>query len=199
MKKITSMTDEELAVCYMEGNNQAFDLLLSRYQEKLFSYIMFFVGDESLADDLFQESFVKIIVRLQHKQYSPTGKFSAWCIRIAHNVVMDWFRLRRSARIVDQPNDNDLSALDGKAVVDSSIENVLIDAQVLNDVKKLMSFLPAAQREVVFMRFYQGMSFKEIAESTRVSINTALGRMRYAIINMRRLAKTHGLQLDVRH
>lgn len=193
------MTDEELAVCYMEGNNQAFDVLLSRYQEKLFSYIMFFVGDESLADDLFQESFVKIIVRLQQKQYSPTGKFSAWCIRIAHNVVMDWFRLRRTTRIVDQPNDNDLSALDGKMVIDSSIENVLVDTQVKNDVKKLMSSLPAAQREVVFMRFYQGMSFKEIAETTQVSINTALGRMRYAIINMRRLAKTHGLQLDVRN
>lgn len=197
MKKITEMTDEELALCYMDGNNRAFDILLSRNQEKLFSYIMFVVGDENLANDLFQESFVKIIVRLQNKMYTPTGKFSAWCIRIAHNVMMDWFRSQRTTRIVDQPNGNDLSLLESKSVVDTNIENTMVNAQVLSDVKKLMVSLPAPQREVVYMRYYQEMSFKQIAEATSVSINTALGRMRYAIINMRRMAKSHGIQLEI--
>lgn len=193
---MSEMTDEELALCYMNGNNRAFDILLEHNQEKLFSYIMFVVGDENLANDLFQESFVKIIVRLQNKMYTPTGKFSAWCIRIAHNVMMDWFRSQRSTRIVDQPNGNDLSMLEGQSVADTNIENAMVNAQVLSDVKKLMVSLPAPQREVVYMRYYQEMSFKQIAEATSVSINTALGRMRYAIINMRRMAKSHGIQLE---
>lgn len=196
MKQLAKMTDEELALCYMDGNNRAFDLLLSRNQSKLFSYILFVVRDHDKANDLFQESFVKIIVKLQNRKYMPTGKFSAWCMRITHNVIMDWYREQKADRIVEQTEDNDLSNMSCDSLLDSNIENRFSNDQVLRDVKKMMNHLPASQREVVFMRFYQQMSFKEIASTTNVSINTALGRMRYAILNMRRMAREHNVQLQ---
>lgn len=198
MKNLAEMTDEELALSYMDGNNQAFDLLLSRNQSKLFSYILFVVHDEDKANDLFQETFIKIIVRLKHGKYSPTGKFAAWCMRIAHNMIMDWYREQRSQHIVQPTEDNDLSNLRLASVMDSNIEDRYVNEQVLRDVRRMMNQLPTSQREVVFMRFYQQMSFKEIAETTNVSINTALGRMRYAVLNMRRMAKEHNIQLQLR-
>lgn len=196
MKKLASMTDEELALCYMDGDNRAFDLLLSRNQSKLFSYILFVVRDQDKANDLFQESFVKIIVKLQHRKYAPTGKFSAWCMRIAHNVVMDWYRDQRAEHIVEPTEGNDLSKLSHDHLLDSNIETQFTNDQILCDVKKMMNHLPTTQREVVFMRFYQQMSFKEIAATTGVSINTALGRMRYALLNMRRMARDYDVQLQ---
>ena len=170
MRILEEMTDEELALAYVEGNNKAFDLLLSRNEVKLFSYIMFVVHDEQLANDIFQETFVKAIVKLQNRLYSTSGKFSSWLMRIAHNVIIDGYREQGHFR----------------------------RNQVLDDVQKLMMYLPANQREVVYMRYYQQMSFKEIAETTNVSINTSLGRMRYALLNLRRMAKEHHicLQLD---
>lgn len=192
------MTDEELALCYIGGNNKAFDLLLSRTQSKLFTYILFVVRDRDLADDIFQETFVKVITKLQQRKYSNTGKFSAWLVRIAHNVIMDWYREIKSEKIVEPSEDNDLSNLSGNEILDMNVENHYVNEQVLRDVRKMMNKLPPTQREVVFMRFYQEMSFKEIAEATGVSINTSLGRMRYAILNLRRMAKEHNvtLQLD---
>lgn len=197
MKNLAEMTDEELALCYMNGNNQAFDLLLSHNQSKLFSYILFVVHDEDRANDIFQDTFIKIIVRLKHRQYSPTGKFSAWCMRIAHNMIMDTYREQRSKHIVQPTEDNDLSNLRHASVLDTNIEDRYVNEQVLSDVRRMMNQLPTSQREVVFMRFYQQMSFKEIAETTNVSINTALGRMRYAVLNMRRMAKEHNIQLQI--
>jgi RNA polymerase sigma factor (sigma-70 family) len=197
MKKLEEMSDEELALHYMDGNNRAFDILLSRNQAKLFSYILFIVRDEDTANDIFQDTFFKIIVRLQHRMYQPTGKFSAWSLRIAHNVIMDWYRVRKSEHIIEPTENNDLSKLNSKELFSASYESQQVNAQVLSDVKKLMSLLPRSQREVVYMRFYQQLSFREIAEATEVSINTALGRMRYALINMRRMAKAHGLQLQL--
>lgn len=198
MKNLAGMTDEELALCYMDGNNRAFDLLLSRNQSKLFSYILFVVRDQDKANDIFQETFIKIIVKLQSGKYVPTGKFGAWCMRIAHNVIMDTYGGQKAEHIVEPTADNDLSNLSADHLLDTNIENKYINDQVLTDVKKMMNLLPTSQREVVFMRFYQQMSFKEIAETTDVSINTALGRMRYAILNMRRMANEHQvlLQLD---
>ena len=192
------MTVEELALCYIGGNNKAFDLLLSRTQSKLFTYILFVVRDRDLADDIFQETFVKVITKLQQRKYSNTGKFSAWLVRIAHNVIMDWYREIKSEKIVEPSEDNDLSNLSGNEILDMNVENHYVNEQVLRDVRKMMNKLPPTQREVVFMRFYQEMSFKEIAEATGVSINTSLGRMRYAILNLRRMAKEHNvtLQLD---
>ncbi|MBR7065629.1 MAG: sigma-70 family RNA polymerase sigma factor [Prevotella sp.] len=197
MDDLNKMTDEELALSYIDGNNKAFDLLLSRTKTKLFTYIMFVVRDRDVADDIFQETFVKVIVKLQQRKYTNSGKFSAWLVRIAHNVIMDWYREQRSEKIVEPTEDNDLSNL-CSALLDMNVENRYVNTQVLKDVKKMMNMLPPTQREVVFMRFYQEMSFKEIAEATGVSINTSLGRMRYAILNLRRMAREHGvaLQLD---
>lgn len=195
MKNLHCMTDEELALQYIDGNNKAFDLLLSRTQERLFTYIMFMVKDEEKANDIFQDTFVKVIVRLKKGQYVPSGKFSFWVTRIAHNVIMDAYRMQSGSHTVDVAEDNDLSKLRDSSIIDGSRELELINEQVLADVKHLMESLPAPQREVVYMRFYQELSFKEIAEVTGVSINTALGRMRYAIINMRRMAHQHDILL----
>jgi len=192
------MTDEELALSYVDGNNRAFDLLLSRNQSKLFSYILYVVRDRETAEDVFQETFVKVITKLQEGRYTNSGKFSAWVMRIAHNVIMDWFRDQQMSRVVEANPDNDLSNLgSGDGLLESNIEMEFVNSQVLADVQVLMNQLPAAQREVVFMRYFQQLSFKEIAEATEVSINTALGRMRYALMNMRRMAREHHIQLDL--
>lgn len=196
MENLNLMTDEELAIMYVDGDNQAFDLLLSRNQEKLFTYILFVVRDREMANDMFQETFFKVVSRLQQGKYIANGKFSAWLMRIAHNVIMDWYRQQRAQNIVDAPKENDLSNV-GSTLLESSREGELVNNQVMEDVRRMMSHLPASQREVVFMRFYQQMSFKEIAEATGVSINTALGRMRYAILNLRRMTREHQLTLQM--
>lgn len=196
MIRLNEMTDEELALSYVRGNNQAFDLLLSRNQSKLFSYILFVVHEQDLANDIFQETFVKVITKLQEGRYIDSGKFSAWIMRIAHNVIMDWYRDNRAKNIVETSDDNDLSNVTGNDITDFNIEDRYVNEQVLRDVKKMMNLLPPTQREIVFMRFYQEMSFKEIAETTGVSINTALGQMRYAILNMRRMARKNKLSLE---
>lgn len=196
MENLNLMTDEELAIMYVDGDNKAFDLLLSRNQEKLFTYILFVVRDREMANDMFQETFFKVVSRLQQGKYIANGKFSAWLMRIAHNVIMDWYRQQRAQNIVDAPKENDLSNV-GSTLLESSREGELVNNQVMEDVRRMMSHLPASQREVVFMRFYQQMSFKEIAEATGVSINTALGRMRYAILNLRRMTRAHQLTLQM--
>lgn len=197
MKNLNVMTDEELAMDYVNGNNRAFDELLFRHQSKLFSYILFVVRDREIADDLFQETFVKVITKLQEGKYSPSGKFSAWMMRIAHNVIMDFYRGLKVQKIVDTSDDNDLSNISTNDFYSMDIESQYVNAQVLKDVKKLMNFLPASQREVVYMRYYQQLSFKEIAEMTNVSINTSLGRMRYAILNLRRMVKENEITLQM--
>ena len=197
MRNLAELTDEELAISYMEGDNKAFELLLAHNQSKVFSYILFVVHDEDRANDIFQDTFIKIIAKLQKGLYTPTGKFSAWCIRIAHNVIMDHYRGIRNGHIVEPTEDNDLSNLSGENMEVTNIENDYVNQQVLDDVKKMMRLLPAPQREVVYMRFYQQLSFKEIADVTNVSINTALGRMRYALLNMRKMARDHNLQLQL--
>lgn len=193
------MTDEELALSYVNGNNQAFDLLLLRNQSKLFSYILFVVHDQDLANDIFQETFVKVITKLQERKYVDSGKFSAWIMRIAHNVIMDWYRDNRAQNIVEATEDNDLSNINTNSCLEFNIEDRFVNEQVLKDVKKMMNLLPPTQREIVFMRFYQDMPFKEIAETTGVSINTALGRMHYAILNLRRMAKKSKMSLEVQY
>ena len=197
MKEFEGMTNEALALLYVGGNNKAFDELLTRTQSSLFAYIMFVVRNEDVANDIFQETFVKVITKLQQGCYTDSGKFTFWLTRIAHNAIMDWYRTQKSERIIDLGDDNDLSNLKGDFVMDSYRESELVNAQVKADVKKMMEMLPAPQREVVFMRFYQQLSFKEIAELTGVSINTSLGRMRYALINLRKMAKEHQIELTM--
>lgn len=196
MENLNLMTDEELAIMYIDGDNRAFDLLLSRNQQKLFTYILFVVRDREMANDIFQDTFFKVITRLQQGKYVANGKFSAWLMRIAHNVMMDYYRQQRAQNIIDAPKENDLSNIGG-GLMEGTREGELINSQVLEDVRRMMSYLPAPQREVVFMRFYQQMSFKEIAEATGVSINTSLGRMRYAILNLRRMAREHNVTLQL--
>lgn len=197
MKNLNEMTDEELALLYINGNNRAFDLLLSHNQSKLFSYILFVVRNRDVADDIFQETFVKIITKLQQGCYKPSGKFSAWAMRIAHNIIMDWYRAQKTDKIVEPTKENDLSNLGSADIQIGNIENQFVNMQTLADIKKLMQHLPPSQREVVFMRFYQEMSFKEIAKATGVSINTSLGRMRYAILNLRKMVRENDVFLQL--
>lgn len=197
MKKYESCTDETLALLYINGDNRAFDELLARNQQKLFTYIMFVVRDPELANDVFQETFVKAISRMQEGKYTDCGKFSFWITRIAHNVIMDNYRQQKSAHFIEPTEDNDLNKLRSNELMDINRENEYVNTQIMNDVRRLMDALPAPQREVVYMRYYQDLSFKEIAELTNVSINTSLGRMRYALINMRRMAKQHNIQLSL--
>lgn len=193
--ELNKMTDEQLAIAYSEGVNRAFDMLLERTQNKLYSYIMFVVRDKNVADDVFQDTFVKVITKLRSGSYTASGKFSAWVMRIAHNIIIDMYREQKHENIVEASTDNDLSKLTNNEVIDLNIESKFIDEQNLKEAKLLMEALPLAQREVVFMRIYQQMSFKEIAETTGMSINTALGRMRYAIINMRKMANEYSVAI----
>ena len=197
MEKFSTLSDEALAWSYVGGNNKAFDELLARTQDKLFSYIYFVVRDEDKANDLFQETFVKVITKLHQGRYVDSGKFSAWIMRIAHNVIMDWYRELRSRNIIEPTEENDLTKLSMNNVLDMNVENRYVNDQILVDVKKMMNKLPPTQREVVFMRFYQDLSFKEIAELTGVSINTSLGRMRYAILNLRKMSREHNIVLQM--
>ena len=195
MSTFETMTDEALALAYIDGNNRAFDELLSRSQDKIFGYIIYIVKDDDLANDLFQETFLKLITKLRDGHYTNSGKFIWWAMRIAHNVIIDHYRAVKSSKILDQGEDNDLSNLRGSTMLESNRESELANAQVLRDVRRLMDNLPETQREVVFMRFYQNLSFKEIAEQTNVSINTSLGRMRYALMNMRKMSKQYRVNL----
>ena len=197
MKKLQDMTDEELALSYIDGNNRAFDLLLLRNQSNIYSYILFIVHDRETAEDLFQDTFVKAIAYMQDGRYTTSGKFAGWLMRIAHNTVMDWYRSLAQFHFVEANKDNDLSNVSDPSLVLGNIENQYVNSQTLKDVRRLLDMLPMIQREVVYMRFYQQLSFKEIAETTNCSINTALGRMRYAVLNMRRMAKTYGMTLQL--
>lgn len=191
------MSNEELAMAYINGDEKSFDLLLERNRQKLYSYILFTVRNKDIANDVFQDTFMKVLVKLQNGEYQPTGKFSAWLTRIAHNIIMDRFRDEQNDNIVDVNDDNDLSCIESEFLTANPAESSCINEQTLSQVKRLMEALPSVQREVVFMRFFQEMPFKEIAEATGVSINTSLGRMRYAVMNMRRLVKENHIELQL--
>ena len=194
MEKLKQMTDDMLVTLYLEGNNSAFDILLNRHQDRLFNYIFFLVRSREVAEDIFQETFVKAIVTLQQGRYQNDGKFAAWITRIAHNLVIDQFRVERNENAVSN-DEAEFDLLNDAKLAEGTIENRMVNEQVLKDVRALVDELPDCQREVVFMRYYQDLSFKEIAEMTGVSINTALGRMRYAVLNMRRIAAEKEISL----
>ena len=196
MENLKTMTDDALVKLYLDGNNQAFDVLLMRYQERLYNYIFFIVRSREMAEDIFQETFVKAIVTLRQGRYQSDGKFSAWIMRIAHNLVIDQFRQERSENVVSN-DENEFDLLNSATLAEETIETKIVNEQVLHDVARLIDELPDSQREELHMRYYQNMSFKEIAEATNTSINTALGRMRYAILNMRRIAAEKNLILTL--
>ena len=188
------MTDDMLVALYLEGNNKAFDILLNRHKDRLYSYIYFIVRSRDVAEDIFQETFVKAIVTLQQGKYNSDGKFSAWLTRIAHNLVIDQFRLERNENVISN-DESEVDLFNNSAYSEGTIESRMVNQQVLKDVRRLIGLLPDNQREVVYMRYYQALSFKEIAAITGVSINTALGRVRYAIMNLRRMAEEKNISL----
>lgn len=195
MNNLRTQTDEDLLRLYIDGNNSAFDVLLKRYESKVFTYLLYSVRTQELAEDLFQDVFIKIITTLRQKKYTEYGKFSSWVMRIAHNLVIDYFRQSKNDNTVSNDEiEFDLFA-NSSLGLEESIEAQMIDKQTLEEVKGLIGLLPQGQRDVVMMRFYQDLSFKEIADITGVSINTALGRMRYAIINLRKLAHENKILL----
>ncbi len=194
MLQFNQCADDQLVNLYLGGNNAAFDALLSRHQASVYAYILHMVKDLELANDLFQETFVKTIVNLKHRRYTCDGKFPAWVNRIAHNLVIDYFRQEKSLSTVST-DDADMNLLNRKDLSEGTIEDMLIGEQMCNDVRGLIDALPPDQQAVVRMRYYEDLSFKEIAERTGVSINTALGRMRYAILNMRKRFKESDMAL----
>lgn len=194
MENIKVMTDEELVIAYAAGNNAAFDSLLSRHKQSVFNYIYFIVRNRELAEDIFQETFVKAIVTIKQGRYVDNGKFRAWINRIAHNLIIDNYRQEKGENTVSN-DEYEVDLLNNPAVCDETVEDRIVKEQILSDVRNLIRFLPDNQREVLEMRYYQDMSFKEISDVTGVSINTALGRMRYAILNLRRLSQENRIIL----
>ena len=197
MKNYEAMTDEALALLYASGDNRAFDVLLERIQGKLFKYILYLVNDEEKAEDIFQDTIVKIIVKIQDGYYTNTGKFYWWVTRMAHNLIMDWFRSNDNNIVLESEDTRNFYRLADDSHFEFNREQELVNEQVLEDVRRLMDYLPFNQREMVVMRYYQNMPSREIAETLGISINTALGRFRYAILNMRRMIKDHDLCLEL--
>ena len=196
MNTLDLLTDENLVVLYAEGNNAAFDVLLNRHKASIHSYIYFIVRNKELAEDLFQETFVKVIMTIKQGRYTENGKFKAWITRIAHNLIIDNFRQERNENTISN-DEVEVDLFNNMNLCDRTIEDKLVEHQVYADIRKLIRFLPENQREVLEMRYYQDLSFKEIADLTGVSINTALGRMRYAILNLRRMAEEHHIELSI--
>lgn len=195
MDTIKTMTDEQLVNLFANGNNQAFDVLLTRHKNRVFTYILLVVRNRDLADDIFQEAFMKAIVTIKQGRYVDNGKFFSWVTRIAHNLIIDLYRRERNENTVSNEEFADVDLFNNAKLSDENIEDVLVREQVFSDVRNLMMHLPDNQQEVVRMRYYEDKSFKEIANLTGVSINTALGRMRYAVLNMRRMAEERDISL----
>lgn len=189
------LNDKELVQRYQNGDVASFQLLVDRYQDKVFSYILMLVKDKQLADDLFQDTFLKIIRTLKAGAYQEEGKFIQFAMRIAHNLIIDYYRKAKRLPMVD-PTKDDYDLMDNVRMSDPSVEEKMVTEQIHSDLRNMIEFLPDEQREVLQMRMYSDMSFKEIADATNVSINTALGRMRYAIINLRKMAKEKKLILS---
>ncbi len=187
-------SDRELVENYRNGDLASFELLVSRYQAQVYSYIMTLVKDRQLADDVFQDTFVKIIRTIKAGVYKDEGKFVQFAMRISHNLVIDHFRKENRIPTVESSSE-DYNFLDNAPISDPSVEQSMIDDQIHSDLRKMIEYLPVEQREVLRMRIYDDMSFKEIADITNVSINTALGRMRYALINLRKMVETNQMSL----
>jgi RNA polymerase sigma factor (sigma-70 family) len=189
------ISDQDLIGKYLTGDESALESIIRRHKNRVFAYILMVVKDKELAEDLFQDTFIKVINTFRSGQYKEEGKFIQWVMRIAHNLIIDYFR--KSKRIPIIENNDDYDIFDKVRIPVESVEEQLIMEQIHQDVKKLIDYLPSEQKEVLVMRHYGDMSFKDIAEATDVSINTALGRMRYALINLRKLVKEKDVILTV--
>lgn len=192
---LNRLSDYELLNNYISGNEISINILLDRHRKRIFDYIYMMVKNQDVADDIFQETLIKVVRFVREGRYTENGKFLSWVLRIAHNQVIDYFRQKKQRNNISE-GDAGYDLLNHPKFSDRTVEERLITDQIEVDVRKLIDFLPSEQKEVVLMRYYMGLSFKEIAEQTNVSINTALGRMRYALINLRKLIDENRLTLS---
>jgi len=190
------ISDYELIQRFIKGEQSCFDTLIRRHKNKVFAYISLYIRDQALAEDLFQDTFMKVIQSVKAGKYQDNGKFVSWVMRIAHNLIIDHFRRMKQMNTVSN-DDYESDLFNSKRFAEATIEDDMIKRQILKDVRKMISMLPDDQREVVILRHYAGLSFKEISDITDVSINTALGRMRYALINMRKLMVENKISLTL--
>lgn len=195
-----SINDQGLVNLYLTGDQVALEILIHRHKKKIFSYIMVIVKDKQLAEDIFQDTFIKVINTLLKGQYNEEGKFLPWVVRIAHNLAIDHFRKEKRMPTISgvtRSNGEEFDIFSVIKIEENNVEDAIIKKQINKDLRKLVEQLPEEQREVLMMRHYYDMSFKEISEQTNVSINTALGRMRYALINLRKLMEENRVVLSV--
>lgn len=190
------LTDNELIAKFVSGDMNSIELLINRYRKQIYTYIFLLVKNQHLAEDIFQDTFIKVIKSLNNGKYQDNGKFLAWVLRIAHNLVIDHYRKERQLNATSR-EDFGLDILNSRKYAVKPAEDVIIDRQIRKDIRGLIDSLPLEQKEVLILRQYCELSFKEIADHTNVSINTALGRMRYALINLRRMVKEKNLTLTV--
>ena len=188
-------SDQDLVKLYLNGSEIAFETLIRKHKDKVFAFILSKIKNYNLAHDVFQDTFIKVINSLKRGKYNEEGKFVPWVMRIAHNLVIDHFRRQKKTRSIAPTDDFDI--FDVISNEEKNAEENMITDQITSDVRKLIEELPEDQKEVLKMRYYRDMSFKEIAEITDVSINTALGRMRYAVINLRKLVEKYNIQLEI--
>ena len=196
--KLVKCEDRILIKSYLSGNEHSFEVLLSKHQDRVFAYINKLIKDNDLSNDIFQDTFIKVITTLKRGKYNEEGKFLPWVMRIAHNLVIDYFRKSSKMKIVGRNSSNydkDFDIFSVLELNDSSVEDEIVIKQIHNDVRILVELLPAEQRDIVRLRHFKGMSFKDIADKKDISINTALGRMRYALINLRKIIEEKGVVL----
>lgn len=196
MNNIQEMSDNSLVQAYISGEERCLQVLIDRHKNKIYSYILMLVKQQELAEDVFQDTFIKVIQNLKRGKYVDNGRFSSWVMRIAHNLVIDFYRKQKHMKVVSN-DDNDYDLLNSIKYAESTVEDKMVYSQILSDVSELLELLPDNQKEVVKLRHFMGLSFKEIAEETGVSINTALGRMRYALINMRTMVEEKNISLTI--
>lgn len=195
MQTQSLISDQELVSRYIRGNETAIEVLVMRHKDRIFAYINKYLKDKQLSEDIFQDVFIKVINTIKKGKYNEEGKFLPWVMRIAHNMVIDYFRKNKRMPIADGGEDYDI--FDTIKRTDLDVEDKIINDQIQQDVRGLIEFLPKDQKEVLRLRYYCGLSFKEISEETNVSINTALGRMRYALINLRKMVEEKDLNLTL--
>ncbi|MEG1554150.1 MAG: sigma-70 family RNA polymerase sigma factor [Rikenellaceae bacterium] len=195
-----NMTDDSALIqAYISGDNDSMSKLMDRYKKKIYKYILLTVKNDSVADDIFQDLFIKIQKSLKSDRYIDNGKFLSWTLRIAHNLIIDYFRQKKQSNLVSTDDEGQSNIMYSQSLVESNIEDKLVDDQIKTDLRRLVDSLPVEQREVVILRHYLGMSFKDIATHTDVSINTALGRMRYALINLRKMIEDNNMYMDLKN
>ncbi len=192
---LKKFSDQELINAFISGNNKCINVIITRHQSRVLGYIIVSVKDRDIANDIFQDTFIKVVNKLKVGAYNEQGKFIPWVLRIAHNLIIDHYRKTSRVKIVRSTDEYDI--FNQLPVYDNNIEDEIMTKQTHDKIRDLVELLPKNQREVLKMRHYQEMNFKDIADSTNVSINTALGRMRYAIINLRKMVDQHGISLSI--